>query len=150
MGTPYLAAIENRRVEPAPFGRYGVPHYSMINVSDHLVDLGSLCLLDFANHLPKDEGPPLYLIYSRKVSVSNQNIITPGGNCWIIVHDYNCDLVTVSDVVIEHPTEMQPKTKKNKTKINDLCQNESFGPRNVEAETRYRPRGAFFPQSLHR
>ena len=41
----------------------------MAHVSPALIDMGFLCLLDFANSFSSPEGPPLYLIYTPKLSV---------------------------------------------------------------------------------
>ena len=111
----------------------------MVNVREQLVDLGSLCLLDFANNLPPEEGPPLYMIYPRKLAVLGQKNLVRDGKCWVIVRDFSCDFVTVSDVVIERPTKIQPQRKTTSAKTSDLHQNEMPVRRNVSAETCYRP-----------
>ena len=93
----------------------------MVSVGAHLIDQGSLCLLDFINGLSKEEGPPLFLAYAPKTCIVSRKSVIGDATGWVIEHANNCQVVKVASVVIEHPV----NTKKKKPHQGD---NAGVGP----------------------
>ena len=85
----------------------------MVLVSPHIVGLGSLCLLDFATCLTKEEGPPLYLIYAQKSRIVDLDCVIYDENSWAIEYEHRCDLVTVRDVLVVQPPKVSRAAEQN-------------------------------------
>ena len=90
----------------APLGRYGVPRYSMVHVSPLLVDQGALCLLVFANGIPKEEAIP-YFRYTRvkKYISPRQSVVVDATGC-AADQENRRDVVKFGAIVIERPVNM--------------------------------------------
>ena len=91
---------------------------------------GSLCLLDFVQSLPVSEGPPLYLIYSRKAEIVDREGVIDEYKGWLNSHEPACDFVTVSDVVIP---KADPNLKKKKEEKTDPPKSELPKSRNPDS-----------------
>ena len=81
----------------------------MVSVGPHLVDQGSLCLLDFIRSLPKEEGPPLFLVYAPKSCIVSRKSVIGDAEGWVIEHTNTCQVVKPQSIVIEHPVNTEKK-----------------------------------------